>query len=443
MRRSAVVVVGVGLVLATIAGGATSFLKRIGLLDRTRYEEYWRVHCGKGGAAQRPFGLGRRCLDARPGPLAPEHYARDAPYFRFAFDVQNAEIPLKLAKDVFVSFFVLGSLALLVRGQTTLPRASAWPFWALLLRVVVALVAAVLSRHWLSTLLELRGLTFLAVTLVAAWATSAWGLRTFARALLVLAVVQLLLVPLELLWAMPISGYALALALPNRVAGMLVKPNTLGVLAAATVAASEAFETEPRWRRTSWVVAILLVASAGSATGWIILGALGLYRARALLRTALRVAAVAVAALVFVAALPTVVGRPDVYDSLLGARGRLGALRLVVERSPLWLGEGLGPAEPLADGPDSLSSLAGARPQGMDSTLVMLIQKLGLPAALLFYLVMAAAWRSDESTRPLLLSLGLASLTLNLVFAFPMNFLLGLAWARGLAAAGRRPESLP
>lgn len=433
----AVGLVATALVFAVIANGMTSLLKRIGVLDRARYETYWQLHCGDPGALFRPLGLGRRCIDAAPGPLAPERYARDAPYFRFAFDVQRSDIPLKLGKDLFLSIFVLGSLALLVRGRTALPGRGTWPLWALSLLVAVAGLVGFGSGHWLSTLLELRGMTFLAVALLGAWMTSAWSLQRLARALVILSLFQLALVPLELMWGMPISGYAIALSVPNRVAGTLVKPNTLGVLAAVTVAMTEAFESGRRRRRAAWVAGGLLIACAGSATGWIVLAALAIYRARIRLRPSIRLAAVGAASLVLIAALPLMVGRPDVYDSLMGPHGRLGALREVIGHAPLWMGEGLGAGGPSDQAEVSLSSLAGARPHGMDSTLILLLQTLGIPGAVLFYVALLAAWRRGEGVRPLLLALGLASLTLNIVFAFPMNFLLGIALASGFAGRAR------
>jgi hypothetical protein len=257
--------------------------------------------------------------------------------------------------------------------------------------------------------------------------------------MVVLSLLQIAVLPLELVWGMPISGYTIALSLPNRLAGTLVKPNTLGVLAAVTVAAAEAFEPARAWRRLAWVAGVVLVASAGSATGWILLAALALHHERVRVRTPARLAAVGAATLVLVVALPRMVGRPDVYDSLVGTRGRVGALREAFAGGTLWTGEGLVTSPPESSERQSLSSLAAARPRGTDSTLILLIQEFGVPGAVLFYVALIAAWRRDDAVRPLLLAVGLGSLTLNMAFAFPMNFLLGLALARGFASPARAP----
>ncbi len=434
--RVGIGLVAAALVLVTIANGATSLMKRIGVLDRERYETYWRVHCGNRGATFRVLGLGRRCLDADPGPLEPQRYQRDVPYFRFVFDVERADVALKLGKDVFLLMFIVGSLAFLAHGWATLPR-GAWPLWGLCILVSIASVAGFASGHWLSTLAGLRGTTFLAVAVLGAWMTCAWGVQRIERAMVVLSLLQIAVVPLELVWGMPISGYTIALSLPNRLAGTLVKPNTLGVLAVVTVAAAEAFEPARAWRRLAWVAGVVLVASAGSATGWILLAALALHHERIRVRTPARLAAVGAATLVLVVALPKMVGRPDVYDSLVGTRGRVGALREAFAGETLWTGEGLVTSPPESSERQSLSSLAAVRPRGTDSTLILLIQEFGVPGAVLFYVALIAAWRRDDAVRPLLLAVGLGSLTLNMAFAFPMNFLLGLALARGFASPTR------
>lgn len=430
------------LVLATIGNGATPLLKRVGVMDHEQYETYWRVHCGERGAAFRPLGLGRRCVDAEPGPLEPQHYQRDAPYFRFVFDVERGDVPLKLGKDLFLSMFVLGSLGLVALGWTVLPGSGAWPLWALSLLVGIQTVLSFSSEPWYRTLLIFRGITFLAVALLGAWMTSARSLQIMARALVIVSVIQAAIVPLESVWGLPISGYAMALSLPNRLAGTLVNPNTLGVLAAVAVALAEAFEPENVWRRAAWVTGVVLVASAGSATGWIVLAALAVHRESVPLASPKSRAALGAAAIALMVALPHVVGRPDVYDSLVGAGGRLGALREALARGTLWRGEGLVTAAPYRDlEPQSLLSLAGASPAGNDSTLILFIHQFGIVAALLFYVALAVAWRRDVAVRPLLLALALGSLTLNMAFAFPLNFLLGLALARGFASPYRTPGS--
>jgi hypothetical protein len=439
--RAAVGLVAGGLVLATVANGAPSLLKRIGVLEPHLYETYWQVHCEDGGMTFRPLGLGRHCVDTAPGPLTPDQYLRDAPYFRFVYDVRTAELPFKLGKDIFLSIFALGSLALQSRGWRTPTGRDVWPLWGLCLQVAAATVVGFGSRQWLGTLIGLRTMSFLAVAVVGGWMTSAWSLRMISRAMVVLAFVELAVAPAELIWGIPISGYTIALSFPNRLAGTLVQPNTLGILAAVTVANAEAFEPDRAWRRGAWMAGLLLVAGAGSATGWIVLAAVALTYRGTWPPTPGRVAVVSATAVLLILALPTMVGRHDVYDSLVGTRGRLGALRETLAAKTVWTGEGLAS---VANGQEaqspSIYSFA-ARPHGADATLISLLQTLGLLGAFLFYTAILLAWRRDPTVRPLLLALGLGSVTLNVTMAFPMSFLLGLVLARSFRDPLRAPRS--
>jgi hypothetical protein len=432
-------IVGFGLILATLVNGASTFLKRVGLVEATRYESYWRIHCAESALAWRPWGLGRRCIDSRPGPLDPDRYRREEPYFRYVFEIGRGEIPLKLGKDVLVAAFLAASLVMVWRRGAPIPGKAAWPLWAFCGWVVAAMMAGFASGRWLSTVVGLRGMTFLGVALLGAWLTETPHLERVSRALVILCLLEVALVPVELLWGMPISGYSRALSLPNRVAGTLVKPNTLGILAAATVAMAESFESTRMWRRLAWGAGMVLVAAAGSGTGWILLFCLAVYRRRSWLKASGRMAALLLLAAVLVWALPTLVGRPGLFESVVGPAGRLGALRdALAAQSGRWIGGGLGtrPPDRVADADTRLASL---QPRGEDSTLTSVIKELGIPAAALLYLALAFAWAADTSGRPLLLALGLGSLTLNLAYAFPMNVLLGVAFAGAFARPDRHP----
>jgi hypothetical protein len=266
-------------------------------------------------------------------------------------------------------------------------------------------------------------------------------LQRVSRALVILCVLEAVLVPVELMWGIPISGYSRALSLPNRVAGTLVKPNTLGILAAATVGMAESFESTRKWRRLAWGTGLVLVATTGSGTGWVLLFCLAVYRRRSWFMASGRVTLFVLAA-VLVLVLPTLVGRPGLFESVVGTAGRLGALRdALATRSGLWTGRGLGAPPPVRNA-DADTRLASLQPRGEDSTLTSFIKELGLPAAALLYLALAFAWARDTSGRALLLTLGLGSLTLNLSYAFPMNFLLGLALAHAFARRDRHPLSV-
>jgi hypothetical protein len=71
----------------------------------------------------------------------------------------------------------------------------------------------------------------------------------------------------------------------------------------------------------------------------------------------------------------------------------------------------------------------------------MLFVQLGLVGVLAFYGLLAWAWRVDGGARPFYLVAAIASLTINLPEAFPLNVLLGLALARSALVAVGKPSS--
>jgi hypothetical protein len=426
------------LVAATLANGAAPYLKRIGVIERQRYEAYWRIHCGGDEPVSRPWGLGRRCAAFEPGPLTPARFHRERSHLFFVFEVRPSEVPLKLVKDAVMLLFVGVSFWQSRRDSSPPYRAGAAPLWGLCVLVVLASAWGIAHGDRLRTLVGLRGTTFIAVALFGVWMTDVSRLQHICRALIALLVIQLLLVPGELLWGMPMAGYASVLALPSRVAGTLVKANGLGVLAAVTVAFAECYTPDRRLRITAWGGGILVVLFAGSATGWIVLFAL--FVARIVHRNMpwRSIAALSSIVVLLLLALPVIVGRPNLLHSLTAPAGRFDLLRGVLSRTPILFGGGLGAgtnAEQvlLSQG----TQLEGAGMPASDSTAIVMLSQFGILGALLFYAAFAVAWRRQPRLTPLFLALGLTSLSFDLPEAFPLNLVLGLALAHGCA----RPAS--
>ena len=424
----------VALVAATMANGAAAFLKRIGALEPQRYESYWQIHCGDDGPVSRVWGLGRRCPTFAAGPLDPPRYRREQPHFSFVFEVRPSEIPLKVAKDLVLILFV--GVCLWRAGGTRgwRPAVDAWPLWAFGGLVIVFAGWGIVRGEGTRTLLGLRGMTFIAVGLLGTWITAESRLHDVCRGLIVLLLLQLVLFPAELLWGMPMAGYASFLALPSRLAGTLVKANGLGVLAAVVVGFSECFAPDRRWRTVAWLAGIISILLAGSATGCIVLLSLALFhilRARAAWRT---IALAASAGALLLLALPAIVGRPNLLDSITGPRGRLDLLRPALSSAKsVLLGRGFGSGTNVEQVLVSHGVPPGTRElAAADSTPALLLGEFGVTGVVLFYAGIAVAWRRDAEARPLLLALVLTSLTCNLPEAFPVNFLLGLGLAHGL-----------
>jgi len=428
-------------VAATFANGAAAYLKRIGVLEHERYESYWQIHCGGGGPVARVWGFGRRCTASEPGPLDTVRYRREEPHFFFVFEVRPSEAALKLAKDAVMLLFV--GVSLWQARHLRAPRlVDAWPAWGLCTLVFVAAVWGIARGEGLKTLMGLRGMTFIATALFGVWMTDVSRLQRVCRALVVLLVLQLLLVPAELLWGMPMAGYSSVLAFPSRIAGTLVKPNSLGVLAAITVALAEVYAPDRRWRIAAWVSGILVILFAGSATGWMVLFSLVVFRVVHRQMTWKWVAALSLIGALLLLTLPRVVGRPNLLDSLTGPMGRLDLLRGALSSGDsILLGRGLGA------GTNTEQVLASQRIQlgpetrpGSDSTAILLLGEIGVFGVLLFYAALAMGWHRQRRATPIFIALGLTSLTFTLPEAFPTNLVLGLALAHGCA---RPPSVMP
>ena len=151
-----------------------------------------------------------------------------------------------------------------------------------------------------------------------------------------------------------------------------------------------------------------------------------------------------------VLALPLLTQRPDAWNSIAAAGGRIDTLAQVLRaNSPMQtlVGHGLARGSNLAANLQGRGLEAGATPGitvesfHADSTVTMLLVQVGVLGVLAFYALLAWAWRVDPPARPFYLVAAIASLTINLPEAFPLNVLLGLALARSSqVAAAPRPS---
>jgi hypothetical protein len=255
---------------------------------------------------------------------------------------------------------------------------------------------------------------------------------------LLLLALELVLVAMEVAFAMPTRACPRA----YRASGTLVLPSTLGFVAVAIVAFILSFV--PRIKRrlavAAFIMALLLVVASGSGTGMAMLAAISgwLLLARMPDRRLLVGAALAIAASVLVWLLPVVTQRADIYDSVFGHGGRWEKLEEVVSANDLranvvgrGLGMGTNQAALLAERgakqvPDSIKA---GQPFYADSTVTWFVVQLGAVGLLAFYLVLGWAFAVDAKARQFYLAIAVASLTISLPEAFPINLLLGLALA--------------
>jgi hypothetical protein len=305
------------------------------------------------------------------------------------------------------------------------------------------------SGPWFA-LMSLRSFEFLAIAVLAVRFSTC--LPSLGRWMLWLLAVELVLVVFEFVFAMPTRGCPRA----YRASGTFVLPSTLGFVAVAIVAFVLVFV--PRLKRrlavAAAMAALLLVLASGSGTGLAMLAAIGgwLLFAHMPGRRVLVGAALAFATAALVWLLPVITQRADIYDSLFGHGGRWDKLEEVVSANDLranLIGRGLGVGTNQAAGraergpahvPDSIKA---GQPFYADSTITWLVVQLGALGLLAFYLVLGWAFVVDVKARLFYFAIGVASLTISLPEAFPINFLLGLALAhsatqwRGRGRAGQ------
>lgn len=422
---------GLALFVAGLANGIGPYLRRTGLIETARYEAFWDLHTGPGGFTTAPLGIGRRCVTHRRIEDGGAEMAGGGPPARYVHAVRGWEVPGKALKDAVVVALAAGGLVALARGGNPRgPLARAWPLAALAALVAWQAAAGLARGEPLMAAAGLRAFAFLGVALTAAWARRD-VVERLVPWLVALLAVQALLSPLELLRGIPVQGhgYLWGEYFARRAAGTFVMPNTLGVFAACVVALAAGFGATARLRAAAWGLGGCVVVVSGSATGLVLLVAVGVFqglfgeRRPGLLATAaLSLAAVAAGWFLFL-------GRADVLHSL-AARGAALRASLDAPAAELLLGRGIGlgtnASWQLLGGAGNEAARA-ALARGGDSAAVALVLQTGLAGLALFLAALALAFVRCAPARPLVLALALASLTLNVPEAFPLNVLLAIA----------------
>lgn len=437
--------VAAGLLLAALLNGAGFFLKRIGVIDPTAYAAYLAEHCdrevGKGW-------IGNHCSVWKPLATDPPRFEEyDA---RHLYSSQGAEVLLKLAKYGFVAAFLLISVKLIAAGRA--PPLTPRQLWRVLplstAVVIAALTALVQSDPW-PMLAGLRSFAFLPVALLGAWLATDRGLSLLAQAIALLLVSQLLLVPLEVLYGLPLhKGYPLTAdwSLPSRMAGSFVMANSLGVFCAIALAFYYAFYERRRYIPWLSSGALGLILLSRSATG--LVGLLALLAWASLVdtrRQGRRLPWVGGALLLaaFLLGLPHLLAREDLLASLVARLDKLWGLAVTGSILELLLGRGLGIGTNLATSlMDSVSGLPGLWLTPSDSTPIALFAQTGLVGLLAFYGLIGYGMVRDPVARPFYLVWILTSLMQTLTELFPADFLLGLVLSRSLwDSAGVLPNA--
>jgi len=420
---------GLALLVVGLLNGIGPFLRRVGIVERTRYEAFWEVHTGPSGFTTAPFGLGRRCVTHRPVEEGGAVIEGGGPPALYVFDVRPWEVPLKALKDLLALAVVAGALAARFRGFAAPPRPS-WPLAGLAALVAAQAAAGLLGGGAAGTAAGLRSFEPLAVAL-AAGSVAGRLLPRLVPWLVGLLAVQVALAPIELLRGIPVQGHMALFGelFARRAAGTFVMPNTLGVFAAAVAALAATLGASRRVRACAWVAGGLAVVASGSATGLVGLGAAGAVAAgQAVRRRRAFLPVAGLAAFALAAGLALVSGRPDVVDSAASRASALGRAfsgpvrTLVVGRG---LGAGTNAERQLRWLPGGEERAAG--PGAGDSAVAALLAQTGLAGLACGAAALALAWARRRELRPFLAVVALSGLTLGVAEAFPLGLLLGLA----------------
>lgn len=436
---------GVALLLATVCNGAEFYLKRVGLIEKEAYGAYWAAHCeslvaiGPGEIAQ-PRCCALATAGEWPNLLTPEHLMIESARTRYLYNTLGPGIALKIAKDGLFLALIAASAYLIAVGAAALPSArQAWPMYFISSYALIALVASLTYNGVLVAGAGARSFMYLGVALLGQWLAP--HLPTIARCLAFLLVAEAALIPYEIMEGIHLHDHIGTIPLAARASGTLVLPNTMGAFAVSSLAFYYSFSSDPRWRWALVVVALALVFASGSGTGIVCMGAfifVLLLERESGPRQRTVVLACAVAGAALVLALPTLSGRPVIFDSIFG---RIYGLLGVVSKLSLpeiILGSGLGVKTNLAAilfgqlGPDAFGAGAQLDFRPSESTITGLLLQIGVMGTLLFYGILIWAGLKDRAARMFYFIVAICSLTLKVNELFPLNLLLGLALAHSM-----------
>jgi hypothetical protein len=410
----------VALLLATILNGSVFWLKRVGILEPQLRQTFYREY--------------RLEPQAR---MSPEKIVQ-------LFRPVGHEVVSKIAKDIVIGLFLLFSLWRLFRRPSSFRTGDNWPALAILSLLVIFFVASVQRNGWILSLVGLRPFSFLFIALVGSWAASREGLVFLSKGLFALVLFQLLLLPMELARGIHLF-HATFLGTPygDRVVGTMLMPSSLGVISVFSLVFYYCFsESRLRLGIFAAVVTALIYFSA-SGTAWVIfflcLSALAFEQIQPRKKKWIAMGG-AGCILVLLVVLPNLVGRGDVYDSLLGRVREIEAYWTSNgDVVGLVVGKGLGIGANVTENLHPYSDIFARRlgqlryvRAATDSTPMALLQQAGIIGLMLFYLLIGyAAWKDSPLRLPYLV-LVMVSMTINLTEFFPMNVILGLLLARSL-----------
>ena len=408
------------LLLVSLLNGTPFLMGRIGLLDPTNYKADRLRFCPSSGP---PAGLVSACAPVLP---ADSHEYQDG-FERL--NLQRLHAPsghwglLKALRLCLLFGCPMLLLLGMVRGHW------AWPGWQPMLPALpflvssaIGLLVALPQAPLMALLSGMRSMAWLPLLVLSGPASQPQALAQLARAMALLILLQIPLLLVEAIWGLPMSFGPLAAqltqagqALPTRLVGTFILPNSLGVAVVCLLGFCMAYLPQRRVLLPVALAAMPIVMLARSGTGlliWLVLIAFWASRAWCSHPAVKLISLTLLSPLALV--LPLLLGRSDLWQSV---SGRLSIFNSGMAGSSSWqlfLGQGL---------------LHGKPTESLPAQLLLVGGLLAIGA---FYGLLAWAWCHDRQARPFLLAVSLSSLTLTIDQLFPINLLLALSINRSL-----------
>jgi hypothetical protein len=437
----------VAMALAVLLNGLPFWGRRVGLLERQAYRRELALFCQP---PLRSWWLPATCRPHRLVMLGPTRTVERIDVLRL-YKIRGPEVGLKAGRYGVLLAVVIGSVALLLARWQAVPPPQAWlPLLPLLLSTLLSAGISLGQEGGAASWLPLLWSLWIPLAAWSGWLTTPNRLQCLADGAAALVVLQLPFLALEAMRGLPMPFGAPANPwLPTRLSGLMTHPNTLGGLLAISVALCVAVSGR-RWQR--WPLLLLslgMAILARSGTGVVALAVLAAGMGVGHLPRRWRLFPVILSLVALTAALPQLLGRPQLFDS---PSGRVSTLRmwLAIPRSAQerWLGYGLastGDLKRTAPIPGVSHASAGPPPKGAkpsaDGQPLLLLTQGGVVALVAFYgLIGWVAWH-DVRQRLFWTVVALTSLTLNLTEVFPLIVWLAVMMARGLGSPALKPAT--
>ena len=425
--------------VAVMLNGLPFWARRIGLLERQAYRQDLARFCT---SPVQPWWLPASCRPHRIDTTGPERRVWRLDPARL-YRISPLEVGLKGLRYGVIVLLVIASAVLLIARWSPPPQ-TLLPLLPLLVSTVLSAAISLPLDGAAFTLLSGIGSLWIPLAALAAWLTTPRRLQILADGAASLVLLQVPFLLLEAMRGLPLPfGGTASPWLPTRLSGMVNQPNTLGGLLAMSVAFCLCL-SQRRWQRWPLLALSLLIAilarSGGGVAGLSLLAAGQIFKNRR--PRPGQLLGLLLALVLLTAALPSLLGRPELLDS---PAGRLRTMRfwLQTPHTPQeWL-LGYGLARQISHSAAISLSVSQAPPKrgpDPDGMPLLLLAQGGLLALVSFYGLLAWFFVQDPPLRLFWFVLVITSLSLRVTEVFPFGIWMAVAAARSLGLP-RQPGS--